>query len=536
MTNKDISKQIKLFGELLELHNENPFKVKSYINASFQIGRYPVALGQMNAQEIEKVPGVGKNMAPKIHELLAQGHIAALEELIDNTPNGILDLMTIKGLGPAKIKVLWKEHHIDNVKSLWEACKLNQLEEIKGFGTKTQQKILEGIEFKKAQEGKLLYAEAEVIAQWFITNIKQHQPNQQIEMVGALRRKDNIIEKIELLIDTESPIDPHFINQLKLEYAGVELEIHTLPKGHDFSSVLFVKTATAGHLKTLDAVASIPNITEEERYQKINMPYIIPEMRNGLTEWNWAKKYTADQIIKLEDIKGIVHNHSTYSDGVNTLEEMAQYCKDQGFEYFGIADHSKVAVYANGLNEDRVFKQHQEIDSLNQKLAPFKVLKGIECDILLDGSMDFSNDILKTFDYVVASVHTQLNMDIEKATNRLLRAIENPYTHILGHLSGRLLLKREGYPLHYDKIIDACIANKVIIEINANPYRLDMDWSHVYDAMEKGALFSINPDAHKKEAIWDIKYGVDSARKSGLLKTKVANTFSCDDFLKAIKK
>jgi DNA polymerase (family 10) len=231
----------------------------------------------------------------------------------------------------------------------------------------------------------------------------------------------------------------------------------------------------------------------------------------------------------VDDLKGPLHNHSTYSDGKNSLRELAEYCKDAGYEYLGMADHSRSAFYANGLDEDRIRRQHEEIDRLNEKLAPFRIFKGIESDILMDGSLDYEAEVLAGFDYIVASIHSGLSMDVKKATTRLIRAIQNPYTTILGHPTGRLLLRREGYPIDHRAVIEACAAHQVVIEINANPWRLDLDWRWVRYAMEQGVILSINPDAHANEGIWHMKYGVIAGRKGGLTKDMTLNTKSADE-------
>ena len=269
--------------------------------------------------------------------------------------------------------------------------------------------------------------------------------------------------------------------------------------------------------------------SEEEIYSKLNLPFIEPELREGLFEIEKAKSGTLKKLIELSDLKGILHNHSTWSDGLNTIEEMANFCIQHHYEYFGIADHSKAAFYAKGLKEDQVLSQHVEIDKLNDKLFPFKIFKGTECDILNDGNLDYSDEILKTFDYVVVSIHSNLKMSEEKAMLRLLKAIENPYTSILGHPTGRLLLIREGYPIDHKKIIDACAANEVVIEINANPYRLDIDWRWIDYALNKNVILSINPDAHECDGLHDMYYGTLIARKGGLYKEMCLNAKSREE-------
>ena len=264
--------------------------------------------------------------------------------------------------------------------------------------------------------------------------------------------------------------------------------------------------------------------SEEEIYSNLKIHYCEPELREGLFELEKAKAHTLPKLIEAIDLKGILHNHSTYSDGMNTLEEMAVYCKQLGYEYLGICDHSQTASYAGGLKVEQVLQQHDEIEKLNKQLAPFKIFKGIESDILGNGNLDYEDDILKTFDFIVASVHANLKMDEEKATTRLLKAIENPYTTILGHPTGRLLLGRPGYPINHKKIIDACAANKVVIELNAHPYRLDIDWRWIPYCLEKGVMISINPDAHQLKGYHDMNYGVNVARKGLLTKEHCFNS------------
>ena len=271
--------------------------------------------------------------------------------------------------------------------------------------------------------------------------------------------------------------------------------------------------------------SKISNASNETAiYQSMGLPYIEPELREGKNEIAWAKANELPLLLTISDIKGMLHNHSTYSDGKDSLETMATYCKELGYEYLGICDHSKTAVYAGGLKENDIIRQHKEIEQLNAQLTPFKIFKGIESDILNDGSLDYSDEVLASFDFVVASIHSNLKMDEDKATARLIKAIENPYTSILGHPTGRLLLYRAAYPIDHKKVIDACVANNVIIELNANPYRLDIDWTHIPYAVEKGVKISINPDAHKKSGYHDTYFGVCSARKGGLTKTM---TFNC---------
>jgi DNA polymerase (family 10) len=288
---------------------------------------------------------------------------------------------------------------------------------------------------------------------------------------------------------------------------------------------LWETTGSALHIQLVRYAGEETVETEEEIYESRGLNYIVPELREGRDEVELAATIEVSEgLIEYEDIKGMLHNHSTYSDGLHTLREMALYCKEQGWEYLGICDHSQTAVYAGGLKPDKVAEQHAEIDKLNIELAPFKILKGIESDVLGDGSLDYSEEVLNTFDFVVASIHQGFKMSEEQATARIIKAIENPHTTILGHLTGRLLLSRPGYPVNHEAIIDACAKNGVVIEINANPYRLDMDWRWIKYATDKGVMISINPDAHTKEGYHDTYFGVCAARKGYL---QPSQTFNC---------
>jgi DNA polymerase (family 10) len=303
----------------------------------------------------------------------------------------------------------------------------------------------------------------------------------------------------------------------------------------NFYTELFTKTGTEEHVAKVTGKNDISSATSEEAiYKKAKLPYIEPEMREDVAEWNFAKK--EDDLITMEDIKGVVHNHTTWSDGVDRLEDFVHACKKKKYEYVVISDHSKNAHYAGGLKVEKVLRQFSEIDLLNDKLKPFRIFKSIECDILVSGELDYDEDLLKQFDLVIVSVHQLLKMDEQKATKRLIKAIENPYTTILGHMTGRQLLIRPGYPVDFKKVIDACAANNVVIEINANPYRLDMDWSHIPYALNKGVMISINPDAHSIAEIDNIRWGVSAARKGGLTKAMTWNAMSLKQVEKWLNK
>jgi len=545
MENKDIAKVFKLLSQLMELHQENPFKIKSIANASFKLDKLPFKLKDKTIAELEKIDGVGKSSAAKITELLETGSLKELEDIITETPAGIIDMLSIKGLGPKKIEIIWNVLHIDTIGELYYACNENRLIEAKGFGLKTQEEIRLAIEFKMANAGRFLYAKIEKLAQVYLTLLQQNLKDIEAEVLitGEFRRKCEIIDSLDYLVvgQNVNPALSELVNQVETssftttengfllkDMNGVTVQIITcLP--HEKGNALLETTGS------LDHVALVNNLlpqdgkfkSEEELYASAGLNYIEPELREGFNEVDLAKNNALPKLVTYQDLVGTLHNHSTWSDGVHSIEEMALHCRDVlKLQYLGMCDHSKTAVYAKGLTIESVLNQQLEIDHLNKKLTPFKIFKGIESDILSDGSLDYPDEILEKFDFVVASVHSAMKMDEEKATARLIKAIENPFTTILGHPTGRLLLARNGYPLDFKKIIDACAVNKVVIEINANPLRLDLDWRWHRYAVERGVLLSINPDAHRKEGFLDMQYGVYVARKGGLSKENCLNAYN----------
>ena len=549
MTNQEISDLLSLMASLMELHDENPFKVRSIQNAGFQIEKMETALSTLSLKELEQQEGVGKSIAAKIEEINKTGKLSELEALLSKTPEGIIELLTIKGIGPKKVKTLWKELGITDKDQLMDACKSNAVAQLKGFGEKTQENIMQVLQFIMKQSDKFLYGDIEELALNIEKRLKADLNPGSISLSGDMRRKMEVIDTISFVISSNNPaktirkIDT--LDYLKssddgglYRWHGIEtsksIPVEIIISHEDtFGSVLFKHSSGKAHLslkniagKTfLSASSSGSFASEDTLYQSLNLPYIPSELREGLRELKLVENNLLGHLITDADIKGSFHNHSTYSDGQNTLKDMADYCKSLGYSYFGISDHSKSAFYANGLDETRVTEQQKEIDKLNREYSSFKIFKGIESDILNDGSLDYADDVLRTFDFIVASIHSNLKMQQDKATQRLITAIENPYTTMLGHPTGRLLLKREGYPIDHKKVIDACAANNVIIEINAHPWRLDMDWRHIGYALDKGCIISINPDAHEKKGLLDMHFGICVGRKAGLCKEQTFNAW-----------
>ncbi len=553
ISNSEISSIIELSGKLMTLLDLDENRAKSYGGIAFNLDRTEEDLAKMDDAELLKVRGIGKSLLVTIKEIIANGTSAELDDLIAQTPEGVLDMFKVKGLGVKKIKQLWQELGIDNLNDLQIACESGKIAETKGFGEKTQIKILESLQFIKQHSGKLKMNQAEEVSEAVLGFLKGI--FEKVESIGALPRKLETIDKISFIttasftdksklvapLQEDMTISSPFVwrgyfenNQIPIEIRFVEKENYTQSKLLANASRAHFNYSNEGQTFIHYVKSNIFEATEEY-YEGFGSKFIVPEMREGLTEFEWIKSHSNDDLISWDSLKGSLHNHSKYSDGKNTLEEMAEACQALGMEYFGIADHSQTATYANGLPAGRVMQQQQEIDELNAKMTPFRILKGIESDILGDGGLDYENDTLATFDYVVASVHANLDMDIDKATSRLVTAIENPYTTILGHPTGRLLLSRKGYPIDYKKVIDACAANRVIMEINASPYRLDLDWRWIPYCLEKGVMLSINPDAHKIEGFLDMHYGVAVARKAGLTKDMTFNAMSLEKIQEYLK-
>jgi DNA polymerase (family 10) len=541
MENGLIADRLKLYSQLLDLHNKDSFRAKTYANASFRIDKMETKLATVPEDMLEQVDGIGKSLCSKITAIIKTGSFDDLNTLLSGTPAGVIEMLGVKGIGPKKVAVIWKELGIESPGELLYACNENRLVEIKGFGLKTQQAIIQSIQFQMTHASFYHYATLEGPANELLSTFLKLPFVNEGSLTGDIRRKCEVLENIEVLVSTGEP--EQFISlqtklpELQIENADAEAGTWSgrtaaqLPftlfvcKPAEFAYRLYETTGNAAHLEQM-GIEKAEYTNEIEIYNRAGLDFVEPEMREGLGETVMAGNHKLPELIKFSDIKGTLHNHSTYSDGLNTLEQMARHCKERGFEYLGICDHSRTAVYAHGLEIERVLKQHEEIDKLNRELAPFKIFKGIESDILGDGSLDYPEEILKKFDFLVASVHSNLKMSEEKATARLLKAIENPYTTILGHPTGRLLLMRPGYPINHRLIIDACARQQVVIEINANPYRLDMDWRWINYALEKGVKLSINPDAHELEGFDDMYYGVCVARKGGLSRGMTLNALS----------
>jgi DNA polymerase (family 10) len=552
MNNKEIAHQFSLLSRLMDIHGENSFSAKNYSIAAYRIEKLPVELNNLKTNEIYSLPGIGESTGKKIIEIINTGELQSLKKMIDKTPEGIFEMLKIKGIGPKKIHLIWKQMGIENIGELLYACNENRLLNFKGFGKKTQDNVIESIGFYLSQQGNYLFAQVEQLSIDLLDLLRKLFGKKNIEISGEIRRHSetlNILEYVIPLSLTEiienlKPFNEFLYLKQSDDFIiyqyndGIQIKLHECVE-NKLTEKIFITTGSEEFVGTfqIDYPAIKYNgLTDEKTiFEQANIQYIPPFLRENKSILSIAKHHKIPPVIQPADIRAIIHCHSNWSDGTNTLEQLAQACIKSGKEYLVISDHSKAADYAQGLSEERIRAQHILIDELNEKFQPFKIFKSIESDILTDGSLDYSNAVLSTFDLVIASVHSNLKMNEEKAMMRLINAIENPFTTILGHMTGRLLLSRPGYPVDYKRVIDACAANGVVIEINANPHRLDMRWQWIEYAKSKNILFSINPDAHSIPEFEKTRYGVLVAQKGMVTARENLSSFSLEEFENFLK-
>jgi len=559
MDKKQVISILEEIGTLLELKGENPFKTRAYGNAARALRGVTEDLHELVVENrLREVKGIGEAISKKITELVVTGGLKYYEDLKATFPAGLLELLRIPGMGSKKAKRLYEELDIASLDDLEKACRENRLVGLEGFGAKSQQKILDGIQQIRQFAGRHLFHHAWQAALPLFEAVKNHPKIIRAELAGSLRRHKETIKDIDIVASCKDE-DRQEIMDFFTHLPGVQ---SVVAKGDTKSNVLLEKgipsdlrllgevqfpyllhhlTGSAEHniamrsrgLKLGIRVSEhglfkgdklIRCKNEAEIFAALGLSYIPPELREDMGELEAAAEGEIPALIEKADLRGVLHCHSTYSDGANSIREMAEACHQLGFEYLGICDHSMSVFYANGLPPARVKEQHQEIDRLNRELEGFRIFKGTECDILPKGNLDYPDDVLASFDFVVASIHSSMNMTEEQATTRLIKAMEHPAVTILGHPTGRLLLSREGYPINHRKVIDAAASLGVSIEINASPHRFDLDWRYCQYARDNGVKICINPDAHSVEGIADIFYGVGIARKGWLRKADVLNT------------
>lgn len=556
MSNEELVEVLEESIGLMELMEHNSFKINTYKGLVQQIEKKGTPLRNLDETAIRAA--FTKSMAQVVLDLLQTESFPERDSLLAEIPHGVRSMLKINGIGPKKVSTLWKEAGIESIPALKSACQNSQVSQIKGFGAKIQETILQGIVFLESVEGKLLMHKGEKLASELETIFSEN--GWKSERAGDLVLKSEVVSAVEFVfpIANREPIRTWMRTQEILDWRhDLSGPFHIwcwhrkmeswvgfyFTQAQERARQTYVLNSNSEHWITARQMG-IPLYSNWKKgfdsevtlYEQLGRPWVSPDLRGSGLEWKEDFAEKNENLISYPDLRGCLHNHSTYSDGKNTLSEMADACKENGWSYFGIADHSQTAIYANGLDEERVFSQWAEIDKINEKNPGFRILKGIESDILPDGNLDYPDPILAGFDYVVASVHSGMRMDKATATARLIRAIEHPSTRILGHCSGRILLRRPGYPLDYERIIDACVANKVSIELNAHPARLDMDWQNLARALDKGVIISINPDAHEVEGLQMMRYGTWLARKAGAEKSQVLNSFELPDLLQFFTK
>ncbi len=552
MDNYVIAENFSLLAKLMDIHGDNSFKAKSYASAAFTIDKLPTPLADLPAEKIFAIRGIGDTIGKKVVEQIETGQLGLLTEYLEKTPPGIIEMLGIKGIGPKKIATIWKELEIESLGELLYACNENRLTLYKGFGEKTQKNIKESIEFYFGTLGSYLYQQMESYAVVADQKLKENFASAQFVFTGEYRRQLEIINTLEWVTSASVTALKDFFTTNEFTVVTETADQLTV-KGKENITMgfycvepsclyrkLFQTSCSEDFLQAWNTVTgwnADTNYTSEEAiFESASLSFIPPFQREKASVLSLVKAGKLAKAIQPTDIAGIIHSHSNWSDGVNTLEQMSVAAKERGLQYLVISDHSKTAFYANGLSEERIMAQHKQVEELNLKYAPFKIFKSIESDILNDGSLDYSKEVLASFDLVIASVHSNLKMTEEKAMMRLLNAIENPFTSILGHMTGRLLLSRNGYPVDHKRIIDACAANDVVVELNAHPRRLDIDWRWIDYALEKNVLISIDPDAHAVDGYDDCRYGVLVAQKAGLTKEQNLSSFSLEAFEKFIQK
>jgi DNA polymerase (family 10) len=561
MSADEVAAALEEIAVLLALRGENSFKVNAYHNAARAIEQLTANLAELVAENrLGEVRGIGSTIQGVVTSLVRDGRAPLLDELRAATPPGLIQMLRLPGLGPKKVRAL-ADAGIADLESLKAACERDAVAKLKGFGAKTQEKILAGLAFVAQAGQRIRLDEATVLASAIVAALKKVPGVRRIEPCGSLRRRRETVGDLDILVSTA---DPRPVMETFVALPGIgsvlsrgeTLSSVTIPIGtgpnrtefradlrvvsdEQFPFALAYFTGSKAHNVAMRSrakergwrlneygLSDVPCGTEADIYKALDLEYVPPELREDTGEIEAAAEHRLPRLVTVRDIRGVFHNHTTASDGAATLDEMAAAARDLGFEYLGIADHSQSLTVARGLTPDRVRQQHRAIDALNDTFDGFLVFKGIECDILADGSLDFDDAVLATFDYVVASVHTLFAMPREEMTARIVRAVRHPLVTMLGHPTGRLLLRRDGYAVDLDAVLKAAAECGTMIEINAQPTRLDLDWIHCKKAKALGIPLVINPDAHSTDELELFVYGVDVARRGWLEKKDVFNTKS----------
>ena len=577
MTNKELGAVLKQIAVYQELAGENPFKSRAFERAARIVEQHPESFVTLVAEDrMSGIQGIGKGIGDVLRELVTAGKSTVLEQLKAGFPDGLEELLTLGGLGPKRVRLLWQKLGISSLGELEYACRENRLIALEGFGEKSQEKILKAIAFKKQFQQMHLYSEAEAIASGLIEQLSSSGLFSGIHVAGSLRRGKRILKDADILLIPQPKADPQRIRstltgladsepdlegvlgagetKVSIRRGGLQVDFRIVkPESEPAALQHFTgskehNTILRGRAKSMGlkmneygvfrGEESLPLQDEPAVYRSLDLPWIPPELREGEEEVEAASRHQLPSLVEAGQIRGMIHVHSSYSDGLVSIEEMASSCRDLGYAYLCLSDHSRSAFYANGLSVDRLREQMAEAAEVNEKLAPFRVFCGIESDILGDGSLDYPNDVLAELDFVIGSVHSNLGMKPEAATERLLRAVDNPHLTILGHPSGALLLSRAGYEYDEERLFAALKQNDVVLEHNCNPHRLDPDWPALKRAARRGIRVALCPDAHSREDLAYMRYGVLMARKAWLGAAQILNCMSpeeIDGFFRARK-
>ena len=566
--NSDISEILREMADLLEIEGADEFRVRSYRQAARSVENLTENLADKVAEgeDLTKISDVGESIAGKIEEIVKTGSLKQLEEVKQRVPEELADILNLEGVGPKRAKEIYDELGIDSIEDLETAADNNKIRELEGFGEKTEEKIEDEIDRQNNRESRTLLARAEEYAEPLLSYLLECEAADTVEIAGSYRRHKETVGDLDILAtgDDVEAIADHFVNYEDVEEvikkgekrtsvhlkSGLQVDLAVLPK-ESFGAALIYFTGSKEHGIHLRERAQkndlkvneygifregedepIAGETEEEMYEALDLKWVPPEMRENRGEIELAEERDLPDLIQLEDIKGDIHMHTNYTDGVASIKEMAKAATEHGYEYIAITDHSKRVNVAGGLNADELAEQLKEIDKVNDEIDDIRILKGIEVDILEDGSLDLPDDILSKLDIRICSVHYHMDMDSEKQTERILKAMENPWMDILAHPTGRLLQKRDGMNLDMEAIMDKAVEKNIIMEINANPERLDLDDRHSKMAMEKRLLISVSTDAHSIGDLQNMKYGIFQARRGWLEPQNVVNTLGADDLLK----
>ncbi|HLI08487.1 MAG TPA: DNA polymerase/3'-5' exonuclease PolX [Ktedonobacteraceae bacterium] len=577
MDKNQIASLLDQIGILMELkEGSSPFEVRAYQNAARTLNGIEGDIAELDREgRLKGMPGIGPTILKRIEEAINTGHIALYDELVAETPPIKLEMTRLPGIGPKKINAIYNQLHVNSLAELKQAAEENKIAPLPGFGKKTQEKILQGIDFLAQHSDRYLYPVVEAEAERIRAALATLPQIVRLEIAGSLRRRRETVKDIDMVASVRDNASEEERNKIMDFFTSLPSVVSVTGKGPTRSSVVLnngiamdlrvvndsqfpytlhhfsgsrehhiaLRRRALAHNMTINDYGMfrgkepnlelVPARDEADMYRALGLDYIEPELREDMGEIEAAEKHELPKLVTLSDIRGTLHVHSVWSDGQNTIREMAEACIERGYQYLGITDHSKVAAYAGGLSVEDLKRQGEEIDRLNEEFAgKICILKGTECDILKDGSLDFPDEALASLDFVVASIHSNFNMTEEEETQRMIRAISNPYVNIIGHATGRILLGRPGYSLNIEAVIDAAAAHMVSIEINANPSRLDLDWRYLRRARDKGMKIPIDTDAHSIAGLDDMRYGVYIARKGWLTASDVLNAFPLEKLLK----